>query len=186
MDDTLSELRKKEEEDLARVLATRHGIPYLDLSRITIDLDALKLIPENDARANGIAVIQGIGKKLQIVVTNPERPGVKEILDSLQRKKYEIQLFMVSPSGTERVFLKYKEIPRFEEIKAGIVDVSPEKLSALETSAGSFKKFVGRGGIGYSHGTRGNGNENQAKNRRRTAKRDRHTNAIVPTSARAH
>src|SRR3989338_3397926 len=141
MDDTLSELRKKEEEDLARVLATRHGIPYLDLSRITIDLDALKLIPENDARANGIAVIQGIGKKLQIVVTNPERPGVKEILDSLQRKKYEIQLFMVSPSGTERVFLKYKEIPRFEEIKAGIVDVSPEKLSALETSAGSFKKF---------------------------------------------
>lgn len=141
MDDTLSELRKKEEEDLARVFAARHGIPYLDLARITIDLDSLKLIPETDARANSIAAIQSVGKKLQIAVTNPEMSGSKEILESLKRKKYEIQLFMVSPSSMERALAKYKEIPRFEEIKAGIVDVSPEKLETFGASANSFAKF---------------------------------------------
>lgn len=141
MDDTLSELRKKEEEDLARVLAARHGIPYLDLARTTIDLDSLKLIPETDAMANSIAVIQSVGKKLQIAVTNPDRAGAKEILESLKRKKYEINLFMVSPSSIERALAKYKEIPRFEEIKAGIVDVSPEKLETFGASASSFAKF---------------------------------------------
>src|SRR3989338_2393322 len=139
--DTLDELRKKEEEDLARVLAQKHDLVYLDLSRITVDLDSLKIIPEADARANSVAVFQSVGKKLQAAVTNPDRPGTKEIVDNLKRKKYEVQLFMVSPSGMERVFSRYKEIPRFEEIKAGVVDVSAEKLSAFTQTAGSFAKF---------------------------------------------
>ncbi|MDP3934808.1 MAG: type II/IV secretion system protein [Candidatus Giovannonibacteria bacterium] len=139
--DTLDELRKKEEEDLARVLAQKHGLAYLDMSRITVDLDSLKIIPEADARANSIAVFQSVGKKLQAAVTNPDRPGTKEIVEGLKRKKYETQLFMVSPSGMERVFSRYKEIPRFEEMKAGVVDVSAEKLSAFTQTAGSFVKF---------------------------------------------
>ena len=140
-DDTLGELRKKEEEELARVLAARHGIAYLDLSRITVDLDALKIIPEETARANSLAAIQSVGRKLQVAVTNPERAGVKEALDNLKRNKYEFQLFMVSPSGLEKAFAKYKEIPRFEEIRAGIIDVSQEKLASFTSAAGSFVKF---------------------------------------------
>ena len=139
--DTLDELRKKEEEDLARVLAGKHGLAYLDMSRITVDLDSLKIIPESDARENSIAVFQSVGKKLQAAVTNSDRPGTKEIVEGLKRKKYETQLFMVSPSGIERVFSRYKEIPRFEEMKAGVVDVSAEKLSAFTQTAGSFAKF---------------------------------------------
>ncbi|QQG42684.1 MAG: type II/IV secretion system protein [Candidatus Giovannonibacteria bacterium] len=140
-DDTISELRKKEEEDLARILAQKHGLTYLDLSRITIDLDSLKIIPEETARANSVAVIQSVGKKLQVALTNPERPAVKEVLENLKAKKYEPQLFLVSPSGLEKALSKYKEIPRFEEIKAGIIDISPDKLAAFAETAGSFEKF---------------------------------------------
>ena len=139
--DTLDKLRKKEEEDLARVLAQKHNLVYLDLSRVTVDLDSLKIIPEVDARANSVAVFQSVGKKLQAAVTNPDRSGTKEIVDGLKRKKHEVQLFMVSPSGIERVFSRYKEIRRFEEIKAGVVDVSMEKLSAFTQATGSFAKF---------------------------------------------
>ena len=85
--DTLDELRKKEEEDLARVLAGKHGLAYLDMSRITVDLDSLKIIPESDARENSIAVFQSVGKKLQAAVTNSDRPGTKEIVEGLKRKK---------------------------------------------------------------------------------------------------
>lgn len=140
-DDTLGELRKKEEEDLARILAQKHGLTYLDLSRITIDLDSLKIIPEETARANSVAVIQSVGKKLQVALTNPDRPAVKEVLENLKEKKYELQLFLVSPSGLEKALSKYKEIPRFEEIKAGIIDVSTDKLSVFTAAAGSFEKF---------------------------------------------
>mgnify|MGYP001576985100 FL=1 len=139
--DTFSELRKKEEEDLAKILAAKHGIAYLDLSRITIDLDSLKLIPETEARAYSVAVIQSVGKKIQVAVTNPKKPGVEEILENLKRNKYERQLFQVSPSSIARAFAKYKEIPRFEEIKAGVIDVSKSKLESFGELSKSFQKF---------------------------------------------
>ena len=140
-DDTLTELRRKEEEGLARILAERHKISYLDLSRITIELDALKLIPEREARNNSVAVVQNVGKKLQVAVTNPDRPGLEEVLENLRRKKYEPQLFLVSPTSLEKAFDKYKEVPRFEEIKAGIVEISQAKLVSFGETIASFDKF---------------------------------------------
>src|SRR3989338_3272256 len=141
VDDKLVDLRRKEEEELAQVLAKKHGITYLDLSRITVDLMALKIIPEAEARSNSMAIIQSVGKKLQVAVTNPDRPGVIQIMDDLARKKYEVQLFMVSPTSLEKAFAKYKEIPRFEEIKVGIVDISKAKLESFGATLDSLKSF---------------------------------------------
>ncbi|KKT41812.1 MAG: hypothetical protein UW30_C0004G0011 [Candidatus Giovannonibacteria bacterium GW2011_GWA2_44_13b] len=140
-DDKLVELRKKEEEELAQTLAKKHGLTYLDLSRITVDLMALKILPEVQARSNAMAIIQSVGKKLQIAVTNPDRPGIAQIIDELTRKKYEIQLFMVSQTSLEKAFSKYKEIPRFEEIKVGIVDISKSKIESYGATLDSLKSF---------------------------------------------
>src|SRR3989338_1314192 len=137
-DDKLVELRKKEEEELAQTLAKKHSLTYLDLSRITIDLMSLKILPEAEARSNSMAVIQSVGKKLQVAVTNPDRPGVAQIVDELTRKKYEVQLFMVSQTSLDRAFSKYKEIPRFEEIKVGIVDISKSKLESYGATLDSL------------------------------------------------
>lgn len=140
-DDNLAELRKKEEEGLAQMLAQKHKISYLDLSKITIDLDSLKIIPEAEARSNAMAVIQSVGKKLQIAVTNPERSGVQDALDNLKRKRYEVQLFLVSPTSLEKAFGKYKEIPRFEETKVGIIDISKSKLELYGQTLHSISNF---------------------------------------------
>lgn len=130
-DEALAALRKKEEEDLTKILAKKRGLPYLDLSRTTIDVDSLKLISEGDARAYQVVVVQSVGKKLQVAVTNPERAGVAELLENLKRKKYEIQLFLMSPASLERALAKYKEVPKFEEIKAGVVEIPKEKMESL-------------------------------------------------------
>lgn len=122
-----SELRKKEEEDLARTLAPKHGIPYLDLSRVSIDIDSLRLVPEPIARENNIAVIQTIGKKVQVVTTNPDRPGTQAVLEDLARKKLQIQLFLVSPTSIRKVLDRYSEIPKFEAMQPGIVDLVNEE-----------------------------------------------------------
>ena len=122
-----SELRKKEEEDLARALAPKHGIPYLDLSRVTIDIDSLRLVPEAAARENHIAVIQTVGKKIQVVTTNPDRPGTQTVLEDLTRQKLQIQLFLVSPTSIQKVFDRYSEIPKFEAMQPGIIDLANEE-----------------------------------------------------------
>ena len=140
-DETLAALRKKEEEDLTRIMAGRRGLSYLDLSRMTIDIDALKIIPEPDARAYQVVAIQGVGKKIQVGVTNPERAGLADILDGLKRKKYEIQLFLISSASLKRALDKYKEVPKFEEIKAGIIEISEEKTEDFGAALRSFKNL---------------------------------------------
>ncbi|MEK7576283.1 MAG: hypothetical protein AAB482_01175, partial [Patescibacteria group bacterium] len=90
--DKIAKLQQREEEDLTRLLAQKYKTPYLNLSRISIDLDALRLIPEAEARDAGIAIIQVIGKKLQVAVKNPNLDSVKEVLDLLHRSGYTAQV----------------------------------------------------------------------------------------------
>ena len=49
-DEKIASLRKQEEEEFLQVMADKHGIPYVDLSVIAIDVSAVGLLKENDAR----------------------------------------------------------------------------------------------------------------------------------------
>ncbi|MDP3785289.1 MAG: GspE/PulE family protein [bacterium] len=127
------ELREKEAEDLAKILAKKYGIRYLDLSRITIDLDSLKILPEAEARAGELAVFQSVGKKLQVAARNPELPKTKQILEELKSKRFEPELFLVSEISLEKAFSRYSEVPAFVEVSSGIIDISPERLEKFQS-----------------------------------------------------
>ncbi|MEK7502910.1 MAG: GspE/PulE family protein [Patescibacteria group bacterium] len=140
-DKVFEELRKKEEEDLAVILSQKYGIPYIDIGKTTIEIDSLKIIPESEARARKIAVIQSVGKKLQAAVTNPENPSTKEAASKLKDENYEVSLFLVSESGFQRILEKYKEVPEFEEIKPGIVEIEKSRFEKT-TNAKMIRNFL--------------------------------------------
>jgi len=127
----LEELREREEEDLAKILAQRYGLPYLNLSKMTIDLDYLKLIPEKTSEQAKAIVFQGIGKNLQIAVNSPKSDATAQIIQELQNKGYQAKLYLVSNLSLEKARKKYKDIPAFIEISKGIIDISPEKLETF-------------------------------------------------------
>ena len=137
------ELREKEAEDLAKILAQKYGLPYLDLSRMTIDLDSLKIISEAAAREGQMAVFQSVGKKLQVAVKNPESPKTKEILEELRQKRFEPELFLVSESSLEKAFSRYREVPAFVEVSSGIIDISPERLEGFRQKIKSISAMRG-------------------------------------------
>lgn len=124
----LEELREREEEDLAKILANRYKLPYLDLRKMTIDLDYLRLIPEETSRQSKIVVFQGVGKNLQIALVNSNLESTKQVLEDLTNKGYKTKIFLASNLSLERAWQKYKEIPAFIEISKGIIDISPEKM----------------------------------------------------------
>ncbi|MEK7559945.1 MAG: GspE/PulE family protein [Patescibacteria group bacterium] len=132
MPELIKELQKKEEEELVKILSKKYGLPYINLEKITIELDALKTIPEKDARENFIAALQSTGKKLQVAVANPNIKSVQRIIENLKKQNYELKLYLASKSGLGKVFLKYKEIPPFEEIKPGIVEIKSAQKSNLK------------------------------------------------------
>ncbi len=124
-------LKRKEEEDVTQILSQKYGISYVDLRKMSVDLDYLKLIPENKAREGKIVVFQGVGKKAQIAVQNPELESTKNIIKELSQEEYIPQLFLSSLSGLSEVWEKYKEVPKFVELSKGTVEISSEKISEL-------------------------------------------------------
>lgn len=127
----LNEMREKEAEDLSQILAQKYKLPYLDLSRVTIDLDALKIIPEETAIAAKIAVFQKVGKKIQVAAQSPNPEPTKLALKELEQKGYQPTVYMVSEISLKRAWKRYAEVPDFVEISKGIIEISSEKLEDL-------------------------------------------------------
>lgn len=127
----LDEIRKKEEEDVAQILAHRHNLTYINLYPVPINTDALRLIEEADARAGKMAVFNLVGKKIDVALVSIENPLTKQVLDQLERKGYEPRIFMVSPLGLEKAWSRYTDLSHAEVSRTGSLEISSEQIAAL-------------------------------------------------------
>lgn len=127
----LDELRKREEEDLMGLLSEKYGIPYIDLSGISIEGDALRTIPEAQARAGNMAAFNATGKKLMVAVQSPEKNETKIVLRDLESRGHIPFLYLASRGSLERAWDRYKELSHAFETKAGILDISTEFLDQI-------------------------------------------------------
>jgi len=124
-----NELKKKEEEDLVALLATRYGIPHAYLSSASINTDALRLIPEAEARAAGVAPYALSGKRVKVASLAPNKQEVRGIIDDLSRRGYEPEIVMVSHTSIEHAWELYPEISRAQETEAGVFDIAGDTLA---------------------------------------------------------
>lgn len=137
----LREMREKEAEDLAQILAQKYKLPYLDLSRMSIEIDALKIVPEENAQKSKLAVFQKTGKKLQIAVLSPNSEATLNTIKELEQKGFKTTLYLVSETSLKRALKRYSEVPEYVEASRGIIDVSPEKLQEFMRMAKSIDEL---------------------------------------------
>ncbi|MBX4200112.1 GspE/PulE family protein [Candidatus Parcubacteria bacterium] len=121
-------LHKKEEENLAATLADRFGLPYLDLTTHPINIDALRVIKEEDAREAEVAAFDLTDKRLDIGVLAPENEKTKEIIRGFSARGYQPEVFMVSHESLKKVWERYKDLSYSFETKAGALDISNEEI----------------------------------------------------------
>ena len=127
----VEELRKREEEELARILSGKYGVQYADLSQGSIHTDALRLIKEEDSRAFEVAGFKKVGKKLSVAVLSPARRETQQIIKELERLGYEVEVFMVSHQSLNRAWGRYKDLSFSVASKAGVLDISGEEIVSL-------------------------------------------------------
>ena len=135
-DKKIEEMRTREEEELAELLAERYGLSYLDLTRIPINSDAVRLLPEATAEEGKLAFFDLVGKKLKVAVLSPKNPKTAEIIKEFEDKGYQVTSFMVSKGGLEHVWARYKDFSFASETAAGIIDISE---SAIQATIGEIK-----------------------------------------------
>lgn len=138
----LSQLRHKEEEDTVKLLAEKYAIPYADLATAPVNVDALGVVRETDAREAEAAAIQKVGKRLQIGVKNPENPKTKSLLENLAKLGYSYDLFLVSEASLEKAWLFYASVAKRSHAITGEVEVSPERLGVFRTQVKTLEDIA--------------------------------------------
>jgi type IV pilus assembly protein PilB len=121
-------LRRKEEEDLASALSFKHGVTYLDLSTQPINIDAVRVIKEADARAANVAAFELTDHRLSLAVLAPQSDGVREMVTELTGRGYQVEIFMVSHQSLQKVWDRYKDLSYSFETQSGALDISNEEI----------------------------------------------------------
>ncbi len=124
-------LRKREEEELAQMLSKKYGVEYVDLTLVAVNSDALRIIPEAEARATEAAAFGKVSKRLSVAVRAPESDKVKVLVKKLEEQGYEVVLFMCSQESLKRAYLRYADLSYATETKAGVFELSNEELEQL-------------------------------------------------------
>ena len=127
-DERLQELRSREEEALAEMLSGKYGVEYVDLTSKSIDSDALRLVPEVEARAAEVAAFHRLNKSLFVAMRAPERADSLAAIQNLEHLGYAVRRFIVSKASLEHAWDRYHDLSFATETEAGILTLSNETI----------------------------------------------------------
>ncbi|MEN9604789.1 MAG: type pilus assembly ATPase PilB, type pilus assembly protein PilB [Candidatus Parcubacteria bacterium] len=142
----LRQMKLEEEERLMKMLSQKYDIPYIDLTSISINTDALRLLAEEDARKGECAVFDIVGKKLSVALTNPNNEHVEGLIDGLKRLGYTIVFYISSLVGLTKAWSLYKDLSFAVETEAGALDISDNEIEDIvqkTTSLGDVHTLLG-------------------------------------------
>lgn len=129
----LDKVRKQEEEELAEILSNKYGVSYIDLSKITINEEALHLIEETDARESLVASFLKKEGVVHVAAHSPMSDETGYAVAELERKDFTVVLYIASTASLERAW-KFYENEDFEAQKSGIIEIADDKIREIEKS----------------------------------------------------
>src|SRR6202000_2124289 len=108
------------------------------LSLVAVNTDALRVIPEAQAKSCEAAAFGRVGKRLSVAVRAPENPKVLELKKNLEDQGYSVTLYMCSQESLKRAYQRYADLSYATESKAGVFELSSEELEQLMGIVGSL------------------------------------------------
>jgi type IV pilus assembly protein PilB len=107
LEEKLSELKHQEEENRAKQLAEKLGLPYVNLGVMPIDTNDLTVLAEEKAKKGNLLVIKKTGRTLRLAVKDPNKAQTKQIIKELQKQGFECQLFITSSTSLKKGWQQY-------------------------------------------------------------------------------
>ena len=78
------------EEEIAQALTVQYGFPYLPLAAYDINVEAMKLIPQNVAEQYNLVAIDKMGDLLTIAMSNPLNSQAIEDVEMMTGCKVQV------------------------------------------------------------------------------------------------
>ncbi len=139
----VDELHHREEEALINALAPKYGYQYVDLGDVTINGDALTLLPEEDARFAEVAIFAQGKDSLSVAIRNPKNPETLEMLERIKKTGFTPIVYMASLFSLEHAWARYKDIKKATAEKRGVLDVDPDAIIEFSKQIQSYLDVAG-------------------------------------------
>jgi type IV pilus assembly protein PilB len=137
--------REKEQEDLAEVLAGKHGLEYTDLTVVPVTMDALRMIPEATAKEASAVAFEKNGKEVSLGVTKPENPALIPVISGFENQGLKVKQFLISERSLERALSHYADLSMAHVSSSGVFGVSEgdfEKVKEQVANIPALKAHV--------------------------------------------
>lgn len=142
----LATMRREAEERDASRRAGRLGVPYVNLSKTPISIDAVRLVPETEARAAKAATVELKVDEVAIAAVDPRSEAVAKIKKELEARRYKVRTFLASVSSLDQAWYLYKfisgdqkEITGKVAIEANHFEESIQRIKNLETAQSELR-----------------------------------------------
>lgn len=127
------EHRQSEEENLIRSLGKQYGLPYVNLQGVSINPEALVLVPEAEARAGGIVAFEKQNRLLSVAIRNPNDPAGQAVIERL-KANWQVSIYMCSNASLEHAWKRYADQKSSSAVKKGILDIDSDEIIRLSTA----------------------------------------------------
>ncbi|MBT3817273.1 MAG: type II/IV secretion system protein [Candidatus Magasanikbacteria bacterium] len=137
----MEEVAVKDKEKEVRQFARHSGYSYIDLEHFPIGHEALRQVPEAQARELQAVCFFATQDEVRIGAVNPEDPAVQELLYQVgERMHANGKLYTISQRSLDYVFVAYAHLPVVEPIKKDVA-ISQEDLEQVQASVTDFSSF---------------------------------------------
>lgn len=126
----MAELLRKEEDELIESLSSQYGYQYLDLRGVTINPEALHLVPEEKAREANLVTFEVRNHMLSVAIRNPNNRHAQAILKALG-EKYQLTVFMTAVSSLEHAWDRYKDLKYTTVSSKGVFDITDAEFQRM-------------------------------------------------------
>ncbi len=138
--DLLPKFRRESEEREAQRKASVLGLDYFSAAGKPVQVDALKLLDEKEARQFRVAPFQLRAKNAAVAVFDLEDSKVKKLLKDWETQGYRIKVFIASLSSLEQVWANYKFVSKKTEAITGKVSIERDRFDKLYKKLTDLKK----------------------------------------------
>jgi type IV pilus assembly protein PilB len=137
----LSELYREAEERDAQKRAEKLGLPYIDLRKIPISLEAVVLIPEEKARQAKAVAVEKKSNNVALVFYNPKTKEAEELINELKLQNLEPKIFIASESSIKEAWRFYEFAPPPKEEITGKIKIGESSLKNLITKISNLNSL---------------------------------------------
>jgi type II secretory ATPase GspE/PulE/Tfp pilus assembly ATPase PilB-like protein len=108
----------------------QYGHQFVDLRGITLNPDAIKLLPEAEAKAGNMIIFETVRKRISVAIRNPNNVNTQKAIEGLKAQGYEPTIYMTSTTSLTHGWERYHDQKNTTATKQGVLDIDTDKIAA--------------------------------------------------------